>query len=67
MVIDKKKFDLLRAEKGLLVKEILETAHCSHYIGTKISNSINLSPYTVGKIAKALGVSVADIIAEEGG
>lgn len=66
MIINKKKFALLRAEKNLMVKEILQKAKCSHYVSGKIKNQQHLDPCTVGKIAHALNVSVADIIVEEG-
>ena len=67
MVIDKEKFNFFRAEHCLKVKDVLSKADCSKFVITKINDHKHLDPYTVGKIARALNVSVADIIVEEGG
>ena len=67
MIIDKKKFDYFCAEKCLKLNQVLQAAQCSCFVGNKINNNLPMKPYTVGKIAKALNVSVAELILQEGG
>ena len=67
MIIDKTKFHLLCAERCLKFKDVLEQSKCSRYVVQKINDGKNLAPFTVGKIAKVLGVPVVDIIVKEGG
>lgn len=67
MIIDKNKFDLFRAECCMKIQDVLLKAECSKFVIQKVNDQKDLDPYTVGKIAKALGVSVVDIIVKEGG
>lgn len=53
------------AEKGMLYKELCSNAGISEVEFRKIrSGERNPKPATIGKIAKAIGVSVKDIIQE---
>ena len=64
MKLDKRKIDLYRARKCMTTEELAETAKVSQTTirkGYKEKISVN----TVGKIAKALGVDVKEIIVEE--
>ena len=67
MIIDKTKFDILRAEQCLKIKDILEKANCSRTTICKINSGSAMDPCTAGRIARALNVAVTDIIVEEGG
>lgn len=61
MKINKEALDMIKAEKCLTNKEIISRAG----VGTNILSvgiKRELRPATVGKIAKALNVSVEDII-----
>lgn len=67
MIIDKMKFDFLRAEQCLRIKDVLRNAECSKFVVQKINLGQNLDPFTVGKIARALNVSAAEIVVKKGG
>lgn len=63
MKIDKMKLDLAMANKQYLAKELSEKCGVSQVTITRITKGIQEArPETVGKIAKALDVSVADLI-----
>ena len=65
MKIDKQKILVLLAEKGMLYKDMCLKAGISEAEFRKIrSGERNPKPATIGKIAKAIGVSVKDIIQE---
>lgn len=64
MKLDKKRFDLIRAEKCMTFKKVTELSGVSAVTIRKgFKNKI--SGVAVGKIAKALGVPVKEIIIEE--
>lgn len=60
MKVDKAKLDLVRARKQLRLSEI----GVSKTTLKRINAGEELKPYTVGRIASALGCDVAEIIAE---
>lgn len=60
MKVDKEKLDLMRARKQLRLSEI----GVSKATLRRINARQELKPYTVGKIANALGCDVADILTE---
>lgn len=61
--LDRKKFDLARAEKCYTLINVAKNAKIAYSTLTKILNgSINLTPQTLGKIAKALDVKPVDLI-----
>ena len=67
MKIDKQKILVLLAEKGMLYKDMCIKAGISEVEFRKIrSGERNPKPATVGKIASALGVSIREIIVQEG-
>ena len=65
MKIDVNKVLIGLAEKGMLYKDLCSNAGISEVEFRKIrSGERNPKPATIGKIAKAIGVSVKDIIQE---
>lgn len=67
MKIDKQKILVLLAEKGMLYKDMCIKAGISEVEFRKIrSGERNPKPATIGKIASALGVSIREIIVQEG-
>jgi len=60
-----KKIDLVIAEKEMLQEEVCKKAGISQQTLSAIRRSGRASLATIGKIARALGVSVTDIILEE--
>lgn len=61
--IDSKKIDLLIAKKGMSVKEFSELSHINETTLCRIRNGKQVPNIkTVGKLAKALEVDVAEII-----
>ncbi|WP_346686295.1 helix-turn-helix transcriptional regulator [Megamonas hypermegale] len=64
--LDRKKFDLARADKCYNLTDVAKNAHICYSTLTKLLNgSINLSAKTLGKIAKALDVKPKDLIKDE--
>ncbi len=63
MRIDKIKLDLAMAKKAFSAKKLSESCGVSQVTIVRITKGIqNARPETVGKIARALGVDVLDII-----
>lgn len=64
MILDKRKILILRAEKGLMLKDLADKCEISPQA---LSNALNkgAGAITTGKIAKALGVPVEELLAEE--
>lgn len=60
MKVDKGKLDLMRARKQLRLSEI----GVSKVTLQRINTGQDLKPYTVGRIANALGCDVTEIIVE---
>lgn len=62
MTINDRKFNIILAESGLTMGELAERAGLSRQRVHMIINSKKVTPQAVGKIAKALGVKVTEII-----
>lgn len=62
MTIDDKKFKIALARSGLTATQTAERAGISRQRLCSILNQKNVSPRSCGKIAKALGVDVTEII-----
>lgn len=62
MTINNEKFDIALAESGLAMAELAERAGLSRQRIHTILNSKKVTPQTVGKIARGLGVKVTEII-----
>ncbi len=62
MKLDKNKLELARAKKCMTVKALANAAKVSC---TPIVNCEHVNAVTAGKIAKALGVPVEELLAEE--
>ena len=60
MIVDKRKLDVIRAQKQIRPNEMGVSKHTIK----RINDGLDLKPYTVGKLASALGVDVVDIIAD---
>lgn len=63
MTIDEKKIELNLARKQMTMQELAESCNVSRQRMHVILNSKSVTPVTVGRVAKALDVDVADIIA----
>lgn len=67
MIIDKYKIELELASKGLLLLDLCEMSNVAKAtLSLALRNRRNCRPKTVGKIAKALGVPIENIIVKEG-
>ncbi|MFR1612673.1 MAG: hypothetical protein ACLSUD_04985 [Lachnospiraceae bacterium] len=64
MKINRQKFDLARARACMGPKEIEAAGFPRGTLSTAL-NSENVRPETAGRLAKALGVDVTEIIEEE--
>lgn len=65
MKLDNTKLEIAMAEKGIMYKDLCERAGLSDVGLRKIrAGERNPKPATLGKIAKALGVPVQNIIKE---
>lgn len=64
MKINRQKFDLARARACMGTKEIEAAGFPRGTLSTAL-NSENVRPETAGRLAKALGVDVTEIIEEE--
>jgi DNA-binding Xre family transcriptional regulator len=63
MRISKNKFDMVIAENCISVKELSEQSGVPmQTISAIVNNRRNPKPLTVGKLARALSVKVADIV-----
>lgn len=65
MTIDKFKFEVTLADSGLSMKDLAERAGVSRQRISTMLNQRNVTPRTAGKIARALGVDVLEIIEVE--
>lgn len=63
MKIDNKKLDLLLAQRCMNLRDLRQGT--SPQTLTRIRRGEEVLPATVGRIAKALGIDPADLIAEE--
>ena len=65
MKLDNEKLEIAMAEQGVIYKDLCERAGLSDVGLRKIrTGERNPKPATIGKIAKALGVPVQNIIGE---
>ncbi len=63
MIINKEKFEVCMAENCMTYDDLAKKANISRItIQKMLGNKVDTRPATVGKIAKALKVSVTDII-----
>lgn len=62
MNINKHKFEIAIANACMLNKELSEKSGIRQETIARIKNGANVSPITVGKIAKTLGVTVQELI-----
>lgn len=62
MKINKEKLDLAMAKACILTGELSKKADVNYSTLTRIKTGAETNPYTVGKIAKALGVGVEELI-----
>lgn len=68
MKIDKMKIDVAMANKGYSAKELSEKSGVSQITIARLKRGVQKArPETIGKIAKALTVSVEQLIDLEGG
>ncbi len=65
MKINRLKLDLLQAEQGLTCSELAKKAGISRQNFSTVRTRGTCTPITAGKIAKALEVSVTEIIETE--
>lgn len=65
MKINKKKIDLLLAERMLTIAELADLIGVSRQMIYYVEKKSSVQPKTAGKIAAALGVPVLDIIEME--
>lgn len=62
MTIDNEKLEIALARSGLTIGQAAERAGISRQRFSTILNQKNVTPITCGRIAKGLGVDVAEII-----
>lgn len=62
MKLSKTKILLLMADKQMTMQKVASAYGVSRERINKIINSASVRPVTAGKLAKALGVNVADIL-----
>lgn len=65
LTIDDRKYAIALANSGLTVGQAAERANMSRQRFMMIINSKRITPQSAGRIAKALGVDVAEIIVTE--
>ena len=64
MRISKEKMDIILAKKGITATECATLAGVSRQTITYVRRAGTCSPLTAGKVAKALGVDVEEIMEE---
>lgn len=62
MTINNRKFEIMLAERGLSMNELAKKANLSRQRVNVILNSKKITPVVAGKLARALNVSVEEII-----
>lgn len=62
MTLNREKVDIVLARKGVTVSALCKNAGFSRNRFYTVMNSKKISPMTAGRIAKALGVDVTEII-----
>lgn len=66
MRVDRKKIELLMAKDCLSTTDVADKAMVTSQTVRRAISGNQIKPKTVGKIAKALGVDVTEILLEEG-
>lgn len=62
MTLNREKVDIILARKGVTVSALCKNAGFSRNRFYTVMNSKKISPMTAGRVAKALGVDVTEII-----
>lgn len=65
MYLDKLKVECLLAERGFGVVELARRAKCQHKTIKRGLDGLDITTQSVGKIAKALDISPAEIVINE--
>lgn len=65
MYLDKLKVECLLAERGFGVVELARRAKCQHKTIKRGLDGLDITTQSVGKIAKALDISPAEIVTNE--
>ena len=65
MILDKFKVECLLAEQGFGVVELAKRAKCQHKTVKRGLDGLDITTQSVGKIAKALDTSPAEIVINE--
>ena len=65
MKADKKKISIVCARMCLSIPEIAASSGTSRATVNRVVNGHSVSPKSMGRIARALGVDVLDILADE--
>ena len=65
MYLDKFKVECLLAERGFGVVELARRARCQHKTVKRGLDGLDITTQSVGKIAKALDISPAEIVTNE--
>lgn len=62
MTLNREKVDIILARKGVTISAVCKNAGFSRNRFYTVMNSKKISPMTAGRVAKALGVDVTEII-----
>lgn len=65
MIIEKSKLEILMARNELRSGDLIKSAGISMDTLNRARKSQHLQPFTVGKIANALKVSIEDLVSDE--
>ena len=65
MILDYRKIEIACSRKCFTIKELLKEAKISSFTITRIKRGKLLQCKTAGKLAAALGVDVAELLAEQ--
>ena len=65
MKASKRKVQIARARAGMTILDIAEKAGLPRITVSRAANGISVSPTNFGKIARALGVDVTEIVEDE--
>lgn len=65
MKLDFNKIRLVCARKCFSIGEALQAAHVSTFTAKRIREGLEVNTKTAGKLAAALGVDVAELLAEQ--
>jgi DNA-binding Xre family transcriptional regulator len=65
MIIEKSKLEILMAKNELKSSDLIKSAGISMDTLNRARKNQHLQPFTVGKIANALAVSIEDLVVEQ--